>query len=116
MSLRRALYIAGLVCLIAAPAHAQINFPDFTDSSALTLNGAAATVNNGVDPGQVLRLVPVSFNNAGSGFNTAGVCVSGFSTQFEFRITGAGPAGSPDAFGQIGQQRRIELSAGKLRR
>jgi len=102
MSLRRVLYIAGVVWLIAAPAGAQINFPDFTDSSGLTLNGAAATVDNGVDPGRVLRLVPVSFNNAGSAFNTAAVCLGGFSTQFEFRITGAGPAGSPDAAGQIG--------------
>ena len=102
MSIRRVLYIAGVVCLIAAPAGAQVNFPDFTDSSGLTLNGAAATVDNGVDPGRVLRLVPVSFNNAGSAFNTAAVCLGGFSTQFEFRITGAGPAGSPDGAGQIG--------------
>ena len=50
MSLRRVLYIAGVVCLTAAPAGAQINFPDFTDSSGLTLNGAAATADNGVDP------------------------------------------------------------------
>lgn len=102
MSLRKATYIAAVVCLIAAPAGAQINFPDFTDGSALTLNGAAATGNNGVDPGPVLRLVPVSFNNAGSALNTAAVCLSAFSTQFEFRITGAGPAGSPDGAGQIG--------------
>lgn len=102
MSLMRALYAAGVVCLVGAPASAQINFPDFTDSSALTLNGAAATVDNGVDPGRVVRLVPVSFNNAGSAFNTAAVCVSAFSTHFEFRITGAGPLGSPDGSGEIG--------------
>ena len=101
MSLRRAFSFACVVSFVALPAAAQINYPDFTDSTGLTLNGAAAAVSNGVDPGRVLRVVPVSLNNAGSGFHTQAVCLSGFSTRFQFRISGAGPA-TPDAFGQIG--------------
>jgi hypothetical protein len=94
--------MAGIACALAVPAAAQINYPDFSQTSGLTFNGASAAVNNGVDAAPVVRLVPASFNNGGSTFASGAVCVSGFSSQFQFRITGAGPVGSPDAFGQVG--------------
>lgn len=101
MPLRRSISIAVLVCLAAAPALAQVSYPDFSDTSALTLNGAAAAVNNGIDPDPVLRLTPANFSLAGTAFTSGQVCVSGFSSLFRVRITNSGPA-SPDGLGQFG--------------
>jgi hypothetical protein len=92
--------VVALACLSAAPALAQTNYPDFSSTAGLTLNGAAATLNNGIDPAPVLRLATTAVFNGGSAFTTQRVCLGSFSSSFTFRITG--PAGLPDASGQAG--------------
>jgi hypothetical protein len=101
MQLSRAIAIAALACLVGTPALAQVSYPNFSDTSGLTLNGAAATANNGIDPAPVLRLArsPVVFNG-GSAFTSDKVCLGTFSSVFEFRITN--PGGLPDGTGQSG--------------
>ncbi len=101
MSFRPSISIATLVCLVAAPAFGQVNYPDFSDPSALTLNGTAAAVNNGIDPDPVLRLTPAVFGAAGTALTNRQVCLSSFSSSFRFRLTNSGPA-SPDLLGQFG--------------
>ena len=100
MWLRRAVYVVAVMLAVAVPAAAQINFPNFSNSSAVTLNGTALITNNGIDPGPVLRVVPAIFNSAGSGFASREICVTTFSTSFRFRLPNA--AGGPDAFGEFG--------------
>jgi hypothetical protein len=97
----RAISIAALVCLVGTPALAQVNYPDFSDTSGLTLNGSTAAVTNGIDPAPVLRLAraPVVFDG-GSAFTSDRVCLVRFSSFFEFRITN--PGGLPDATPQAG--------------
>jgi hypothetical protein len=101
MQLCRVIAIAALVCLVGTPALAQVSYPNFSDTSGLTLNGAAAAVDNGVDPAPVLRLArsPLLFDG-GSAFTSDAVCLATFSSVFEFRITN--PGGLPDGTGQSG--------------
>ena len=100
MRSRQVLSITALVCVIAAPALAQVNYPDFSSTTGLMLNGATATVSNGIDPAPVLRLATTAVFNGGSAFTTQRVCLANFSSSFTFRITA--PAGLPDASGQSG--------------
>ena len=101
MHISRALSIAALACLVGTPAFAQVSYPDFSNTSGLTLNGATAAVDNGIDPAPVLRLArsPVVFDG-GSAFTSDKVCLATFSSVFEFRITD--PGGLPDGTGQAG--------------
>src|SRR5262245_60045657 len=100
MQLARRMSIAALVCLVTSPAFAQVNFPDFSNTTGLTLNGSAAAVANGVDPGRVLRLARRIVFDGGSAFTSRRVCLATFSSFFEVRITN--PGGLPDASGQSG--------------
>lgn len=82
---------AALPALFAAGAHAAlvIDYPDFSSTAGLTLNGNAAKVGN------VLRVTPATFSQAGSAFSTNTVSLSSnasFSTYFQFRFTTAGGA------------------------
>jgi hypothetical protein len=77
-------------------AHAAlvINYPDFSSIAGLQLNGNAAQVGN------VLRVTPATFSQAGSVFSTGTVSLasnSSFSTYFKFQFGGAG--GSCDGQG-----------------
>ncbi|MCP9472226.1 MAG: hypothetical protein NNA30_05790 [Nitrospira sp.] len=66
-----------------------INYPDFSNVAGLTLNGDAAQVGN------VLRVTPAAFGQAGSVFSTTPVTLASnasFSTYFQFRFTDAGGA------------------------
>ncbi len=79
---------------ISAHAALVINYPDFSDVSGLTINGNAAKVGN------VLRVTPANFSQAGSAFSTNKVALSNgasFSTFFRFRFTD--PGGACDGFG-----------------
>jgi hypothetical protein len=79
---------------LAADAALVINYPDFSDTSGLTINGNAARVGN------VLRVTPANFSQAGSAFSTNKVSLSNgasFSTYFQFRFTS--PGGACDGFG-----------------
>ena len=101
MNLRRAASAAVLVCLVSAPAFAQVDYLDFADTTGLTLNGATASVLNGIDPDPVLRLSrTLVFFDGGSAFTSDKVCAARFLTFFQFRITN--PGGLPDASGQDG--------------
>lgn len=101
MKLGRAVCAAALAALVAAPAFAQVDYPDFSSTAGLTLNGATASVANGIDPTPVLRLArTLVFFDGGSAFTSDTVCAARFSTFFQFRITG--PGGLPDASGQAG--------------
>src|SRR5262245_31586142 len=79
-----------LAALAAAPAFAQITFSDFSDVSALALNGAAAqaTNSNGM---KVLRLTTDQPHLSGTAwFKTQQQSVSsGFTSVFTFQLTHA---------------------------
>jgi hypothetical protein len=85
------LAVAALPTLFVTTAHAAlvIDYPDFSNTTGLTLNGAAAKVGN------VLRVTPATFSQAGSVFSTNTVSLASsasFSTYFQFRFTNAGGA------------------------
>lgn len=66
---------------------ALLSFPDFSSTSGLTLNGNAAQVGN------VLRVTPATWSQAGSAFSTNPISLASdasFSTAFQFRFTSPG--------------------------
>jgi hypothetical protein len=68
---------------------AAISYPDFSSVAGLTINGNAAQVGN------VLRVTPATFSQAGSAFSTSTVSLASnasFSTYFQFRFTDPGGA------------------------
>lgn len=75
---------------LSAGTHATtISFSDFSSTSGLTLNGNAAQVGN------VLRVTPANFGQAGSVFSTNPISLASnasFSTAFQFRFTNPGGA------------------------
>src|SRR5215469_8007514 len=79
--------VAGLVGLTLSltPLHAAvITYPNFNNTTGITLDGAASVVN---DSGSVIRLAPVSLNKTGSvWFNTRLDLLRGFSTTFTYNI------------------------------
>ncbi|MCG6942214.1 MAG: hypothetical protein LJE69_13295, partial [Thiohalocapsa sp.] len=86
-----------------------VDFTDFSDLSALTLNGATATLGNPVSFGgqDVLRLTD-DYNQGGSAFLTdtidleVGGLPASFSTAFEFQITDPGGISDSDGSGADG--------------
>jgi hypothetical protein len=86
--LRTLLAATAFVCTQAGAA-VVINYPDFSSTAGLTLNGAAAQAGN------ALRVTPATFSQGGSVFSTTTVSLASnasFSTYFQFRFTGAGGA------------------------
>jgi len=85
---------------LAVPVSAQtILFNDFSSTAGLQLNGNAAGVGN------VLRVTPATFNQAGSAFSTTAVNLAidaSFSTFFTFRITNSGGIIDGDGTGADG--------------
>lgn len=76
-------------CLAGAAQATTITYADFSSTSGLTLNGNAAQVGN------VLRVTPANFGQAGSVFSTNPISLASnasFSTAFQFRFTNAGGA------------------------
>lgn len=68
---------------------ATITYNDFSSTAGLTLNGNAAQVGN------VLRVTPATFGQAGSVFSTNPISLASnvsFSTAFQFRFTNPGGA------------------------
>ena len=66
-----------------------ISYPDFSSVAGLTLNGNAAQVGN------VVRVTPANFSQAGSVFSTSAISLASnvsFSTAFQFRFTNPGGA------------------------
>lgn len=93
------LHYLCLVGVFALPAFGQINYSDFSSSAGLQLNGNAAVAGN------VLRLTPANFSQAGSAFSTSAVSLASdasFSTFFQFRITDSGGAMDNDGWGADG--------------
>ncbi|MBN8509576.1 MAG: PEP-CTERM sorting domain-containing protein [Burkholderiales bacterium] len=89
------LALAALV-VGAGPAGAAvvIDYPDFSSTAGLQINGHAAQV------GSVLRITPANYSRAGSAFSTNTVSLASgasFSTYFQFRFTN--PGGSHDGQG-----------------
>ena len=82
----------GALTLCAAPAKADsFNYPDFSDTSQLTMVGSTTTTTTA--DGRVLRIIPAAGNQAGAAYSTSAVQLGAgntFSTQFQFRFTGAG--------------------------
>lgn len=77
--------IAGALAFGSAQA-ATITYTDFSSTAGLTLNGNAAQVGN------VLRVTPANFSQAGSVFSTNPISLAAnvsFSTAFQFRFTNA---------------------------
>lgn len=66
----------------------EITYPDFSDTSSLTLNGSAATVTTA--DGVVLRLAIATTWQDGSAFSNIPLQAVTFSTSFVFRITNPG--------------------------
>lgn len=95
------LFVATASVATLAQAALVINYPDFSDTTGLTINGNAAQVGN------VLRVTRDTFNQAGSAFSTNTVALTSgaaFSTYFRFRFTNAGGACDfpPDSCGADG--------------
>jgi len=93
----------AIVALLGAlNAHAQsFVYTDFSNPSGLQINGNAAVVPGVPGDGQVLRLTPANFSQAGSAFSTTQITLglnNSFSTEFSFRITNSG--GISDQEGQ----------------
>lgn len=82
----------ALVVLVAAlPASAQeiITFPDFSDTTGLTLSGSAAVIGTG--DGDVIRLASEA-EPSGSVFSSTPIATNRFQADFSFRIS------NPDGF------------------
>jgi hypothetical protein len=95
--------VCGLAIVAASAERAgatTITFNDFSASGTLTLNGNTAVVTTG--DGQVLRLVPATFSQGGSAFNSATINASTFSTAFQYRLTNPGGAFDGTDFGADG--------------
>lgn len=74
---------------LAGAAHAgTVSYPNFSDTTGLTLNGNAAVVNT--PEGDVLRIVPATFNQSGSFFGDIPVDTQQFASSFQFRISNPG--------------------------
>jgi hypothetical protein len=76
--------------LTSGPDRDGISFPDFSDTSGLTLNGDAA------QSFSALRLAPALENQAGSAFTSSSIDLGPggtFSTQFSFKITASSAGG-----------------------
>lgn len=87
-----ALLVILFLATAATPAVRQlqgaINYPDFSDTTGLQLNGDAAQA------GSALRLAPAANTKVGSAFATAKQDISAFSTTFRFKISNAFGAGA----------------------
>lgn len=82
------LAILAMASGLVSSAFADFSFPNFSDVSSLTLNGAAVQANNGSQ--DVLRLTPSLDFNAGSAFTTAPISLAAdasFSTAFTFQFS-----------------------------
>jgi len=95
------LFVATASVATLAQAALVINYPDFSDTTGLTINGNAAQVGN------VLRVTRDTFSQAGSAFSTNTVALTSgaaFSTYFRFRFTNPGGACDfpPDSCGADG--------------
>jgi len=64
------------------------SYPNFSNTTGLTINGNAATANT--SDGTVLRLTPATSFQAGSAFSSAQVGLGSFSTFFQFRFSSGG--------------------------
>ncbi|HQR69983.1 MAG TPA: L-type lectin-domain containing protein [Burkholderiaceae bacterium] len=94
---RAGLFAASTAAATAASAALVINYPDFSNVAGLTINGNAAQVGN------VLRVTPANFGQAGSTFSTSTVSLASnaaFSTYFQFRFSS--PGGACDGLGGCG--------------
>lgn len=95
-------HLAALTCGFAfagAAGAAVIQYPDFSNTAGLTLNGNAAQVGN------VLRVTPATFSQSGSAFSTSTVSLASnasFSTFFQFRFTNPGGAFDGQGLGADG--------------
>lgn len=80
--------VAAVIVLGAAtPASAQINYPDFSSTAGMVLNGTAA------QSGNILRLTQAVNNQTGTAwYQTPAPVAAGFSSSFAFQITPSGGA------------------------
>jgi hypothetical protein len=86
---------------VASAAQADvITFPDFSNTSGLTLNGDAAVVNSGGS--DVLRLAKANGFSGGSVFSDVVVNARDFYTKFSFRISNPGGIDDGDGVGADG--------------
>ncbi len=92
-----------LAVQVVSAGQTTVIYNDFSDTSALDLNGSAAVVNFG---GQnVLRLTPATTSQSGSAFLTPAITLAdqaSFSTSFTFQITNSGSGGDSDGPGADG--------------
>ncbi|MEC5388303.1 L-type lectin-domain containing protein [Uliginosibacterium sp. H3] len=82
-----------------ANADVIVNYPDFSDTSALSLVGSAATASTG--DGQVLRVTPAAGGLAGAAYSNAPITLGAgniFSSSFQFRLTSPGGWDPADGF------------------
>lgn len=88
-----------------------LSFPDFSSTSGLTLNGNAAQVGN------VLRVTPANFGQAGSAFSTNPISLASdasFSTAFQFRFTNPGGAHDGQGLGADGLVFVVQTNANNV--
>jgi len=83
----------------SVPMFADFTYTDFTSTAGLQLNGSAAPAGN------VLRLTPADYWQAGSAFSTNTVSLASdasFSTFFQFRLSNSGGISDEDGQGADG--------------
>jgi len=81
----------AIACCATSASASSFYYPDFTNTSGLTMVGSTSTAVTG--DGTVLRIIPASGNQSGAAYSTAPVTLGSgatFSTQFQFRFTDAG--------------------------
>ncbi len=94
-------FTIAALSFLASPGWAgTITYPDFSDTSGLTLNGDAVSYNNGIDPDRVLNVAYPTASSGGSAFTNSVFDVTYFSTTFNVRIYGSG--GAEDSDGLLG--------------
>lgn len=100
--------VIALIGSITPSVAAVVDYPDFSNTTGITLNGAASVVS---DSGSVIRLAPQTLDQTGSvWFNTRLDLLRGFSTRFTYNIhNGTGADGltfilhnDPRGLGAIG--------------
>jgi len=94
-------FLAGpTFLLLSFNTQATVIYTDFSSTAGLTLNGDAASLNNGIDPNPVLRLASATVSSGGSAFTDLTTDITSFTTSFDFRISASG--GASDSLGQLG--------------
>ncbi|BCJ39726.1 hypothetical protein GCM10010168_78180 [Actinoplanes ianthinogenes] len=90
---------AVFLVMTSSPAVADVDYPNFGDAGALSLNGSAAVVRTGPGRVPVLRLTDGGYEQMGSAWSGARIDLTeSFDTTFEVLLDGRAPGADGIAF------------------